>query len=331
MESHMPRTLASRAGLAGLAALALAAAPAAAAPVTSATLGWTSVKVYDSGAPAGTDRTWLGYVTSPFPLANGSASASDGATGATVDAASAAGAAYTFGFPATGGDYEPATGEGTIQLDGTVSFTSPPPGPPPSGGHGFTITVANPRLTLRGNEGRLIASGLRSGSPAGYADAPVFDLDLSQATVALHADGSRTIAGIVPSVAETETVFPSPYVAGSGPDRTPNTFGSFALRVRVAPMPAVAVPGPAGPAGPQGAPGRVVRLQTAVLRRAPYPGGERHRIRLLRTKGRRVVATGSLRARTVRVRLLAGAPVGRLCGVYLLRIAGQPAVRVRVL
>jgi len=316
---------------AGVAGLALAAAPAAAAPVTSATLDWRSVKVYDTAAPAGTDRTWLGYVTSPFPLANGSASAADGASGATVDGASAAGATYAFSYPATGGDYEPATGEGTILLDGAVRFVSPPPGAPPAGGHGFAISVEDPRLELAGEQGRLYASGLRSGTPSTYAGAPVFDLDLSQATVTLHADGSRTIAGIVPSVAETGAVFPSPYVAGSGPDRTPNTFGSFSLRVRVAPTPAVAVPGPAGPPGPAGAPGRVVRLQTAVLRRAPWPDGRRHRVAVLTTKGRHVLARGSVLARTIRVRLAADAPRARLRGVVLLRIAGQPAVRVRVL
>ena len=37
-----------------------------------------------SPLPQGTNRTWLGYVTGGPPLANGSATASDGATGAAV-------------------------------------------------------------------------------------------------------------------------------------------------------------------------------------------------------------------------------------------------------
>ncbi len=307
-------------------ASALLAAPAGAATVTSGKLDWTTTKIYDTGAPAGTQRTWLGYVTTAFPLANGTVTPSDGATGATVNTSSTPGDAFTLTYPATGGTYEPATGEGTIHLDGVVTFFSPPGGAPPNGGHDFTITVEDPKLVLNGDSGQLFASGKRSGDPLTYTGAAVFNLDLSNATVTLHADGSRTIAGIVPSIATSLAVFPAPYVAGSGPDRTPNTFGGFSLRVKTAP-----VAGPQGPAGPAGPQGKLVRLQTSVLKRAPYPDGKRHLVSVRSTKGR-TLAKGSVRARTLAVRLADDAPVGRrIRGVVLVQVGDAPAVRVKVL
>lgn len=310
-------------------AAGLLAAPASAATVTSAKLDWSTVKVYDTGAPPDTDRTWLGYVTSAFPLANGSATPSDGATGPTVDRATAAGTAVTWSFPATRGAYEPADGTGTIAFDGAVTFFSPAPGGPPNGGHGFTISVTDPRIVLNGDSGQLFASGTASsGSP--YTDGQaVWNLDLSGADVRLHADGSRTISGIVPSVATDLLVFPAPYLAGTGPNRTPNIFGAFSIRVKTAP---VAGPkGDKGDKGDAGAPGKAVVLQTSLLRRALFKdGGKRHAISLLSTKSKAVVARGAVRARTIRVRLAEGR-TKRLSGVYLLKVDDQAAVRVRVL
>lgn len=318
------------AALAVLASASLVAAPASAATVTSAKLDWTIEKVYDLAAPADTDRTWLGYTTSPSPLANGTATASDGATGATVTTASTAGDLFTFSYPATGGSYEPATGTGTIQLDGVVTFFSPAGGPPPNGGHDFTISVGDPKLVLDGNQGQLFASGLKSGTTTTYANAAVFNLDLSEATVALHPDGSRTIAGIVPSIASSLAVFPAPYLAGTGPNRTPNTFGSFSLRVRTKP---VAGPqGPAGPGGPKGDAGKLVRVQSSVLKRAPFPDGKRHKVSVRSLKGKRLIAKGAVRARTLSVTLADDAPTGkRIKGIVLLQVGDAPAVRVRVL
>ena len=110
------------------------------------------------------------------PLANGAATPSEGATGDPVTAASARGAdqAYTIGFPTgTGGSYDEYTGKGTIELTGTLTFTS--------AAHGFTISVEDPQLKLDGNEGQLFASGVRSGDPATYdRSKPVFDLDLTR-------------------------------------------------------------------------------------------------------------------------------------------------------
>ena len=65
---------------------------------------------------------------------------------------------YTFGFPTgTGGTYDEYTGKGTVELAGTVTFTS--------AAHGFTISVEDPQLKLDGNGGQLFASGVRSGDP----------------------------------------------------------------------------------------------------------------------------------------------------------------------
>jgi Htaa len=327
----MLRSFARCARVPALAALTLVAlaVPASAATVTAGKLDWSTTKIYISGGPV--DRTWLGYVTSPSPLANGTATPSDGATGDTVTTATASGTLATWSFPLVGGTYEPADGTGTIAFDGSVTFVSPPPPPGPTGGHGFTYSIADPRIVLNGDSGQLFASGV--GTPRGSRgptpydpNLPIFNLDLSNATVTLHANGSRTIAGIVPSIATASLAFPSDYGVGAGPDRRPNTFGAFSLRVKTAP-----VAGPKGDKGDPGAPGKSVVLQTSVLRRAPFPdGGRRHEIELLTTRGKQLVARGAVRARTIRVRLAEGR-TQRLRGVYLLKTGEQPAKRVRVL
>ena len=136
------------------------AAPAPAATVTSGELEWTQFNVYELAAPQGTNRTWLGYVTGGPPLANGAATPSDGATGDPVTAASARGAdqAYTIGFPTgTGGSYDEYTGKGTIELTGTLTFTS--------AAHGFTISVEDPQLKLDGNDGAAVRLRRALGRP----------------------------------------------------------------------------------------------------------------------------------------------------------------------
>ena len=67
----------------------------------------------------------------------------------------------------------------------------------------------------------------------------------------LRPDGTRILDGIVPSIATADYVFPG-YAKGAGPDRTPNTFGGFALRLGLAPDTASGSQGPAGPARPPG-------------------------------------------------------------------------------
>jgi hypothetical protein len=250
---------------AALAPLAFAAS-AHAADVASGNLSWAMDNTYESSSPPGnanTNRTWLGYLTNPTPFsgARGTATPSDGATGPTVTPSSTRGPGNvnTFVYGTATGSYDPDNGTGDIEVDGKLSFVSPSPSP--TAGHGFTITVEDPRIVLEGLTGKLYASGLKSdgtpdSAPIPYDRAqPVFNFDLSGATVTLKADGSRLISGIVPSIATANYVFPANYAAGAGPDRAPNTFGSFALTLKLdtsARTPAAGSEGPAGPAGPSG-------------------------------------------------------------------------------
>jgi hypothetical protein len=218
--------------LGGLLLAGLALAPAATgATVRTGGLDWTMANVYESSAAQNTNRTWLGYTTSPPPLASGSATPSAGATGDPVTPASAKGVdqLYTFGFPATGGSFDPAAQSGTVELDGTVTFRSDM--------HGFSISVEKPQIVLAGATGQIFGSGTNTGGTYDRSGGAIFDLDLNHAQVTDAADGTRTIAGIVPRIATEGLVFPAGsrgYARGAGPDRTPNTFGSFTLRVKVA-------------------------------------------------------------------------------------------------
>ena len=243
--------------LAALTVLVAAALPAVATaapiPVTAGKLDWATVAVYDQSAPADTQRTWLGYLTgnalngASFG-ANGSATPSAGSTGDTVTTSSARGATYGWSFPrAAGGTYDAAAGTigtGTLEHSGTLTFFSP--GPAPAAGHDFTLTVESPRVVLNGSSGQVFASGLGSRTPPAYdRTAPVFDLDFASATVTDLPGGRRTITGIVPRVATPNLLFPEAnYPAGHGPNRTPNTFGSFALDITA--TSAALSPAPAG-------------------------------------------------------------------------------------
>ena len=334
----MLRTLARRMRIPALAALALGsfALSASAATVTSGKLDWSTTKIFDGGV-ANVDHTWLGYATSAFPLANGTATPSDGATGDTISPLTPSGTLATWSYPSTGGTYDVSSGTGTVTFDGAVTFFSPAPGGPPNGGHGFTISLTDPRVVLAGDHGQLFAGGVTPAGPPGSPSSPydstkpLYDLDLTNADVTLHADGSRTISGIVPSIATAQLAFPPNYAAGAGPDRTPNTFGAFSLRLKTDSAGGSAGPaGPAGPAGRAGAPGRdgkTIRLQTALLRKAPFAGRQSHAITL--SKNGDVVASGSVRKRTIRVQL-AENRTKALRGVYTLR-AGKASQKVRVL
>lgn len=223
--------------LAALAAATLCSpAVAAPAPVTGGSLTWTEFNVYETGAPAGTNRTWLGYVTSIGPpFTNGTASATRPATGDTVTPASPRGAnaAYPFDYPvAAGGAYDPETGTGELEFAGTVTFSST--------AHGFTITLSNPKVVLGAGRAQLFASGSgSSGSGAGSTagkpydrSRPVFDLDTTAATTETGPDGTRRITGLAPAIATADMVWPGEsYPQGAGPDRTPNTFGTFSLEI----------------------------------------------------------------------------------------------------
>jgi hypothetical protein len=231
-------------------ALALpASAIAAPAPVTAGSLAWTQFNVYDTGAPDGADRTWLGYTTSIGPpFTNGSARPGAPATGPTVTTQSPRGttAGYTTTFPvASGGAFDAASGEGTLEFAGTLTYTSP--------AHGFTITVSNPLVVIAGGKARLFASGSGSSGSGQSSSAgtgydrtkPVFDLAIPAGTTT---GTVTTFDAVAPAIATADMVWPGgSYPAGSGPDRTPNTFGAFALTIDTK---ATAAPTPA-PKPPQ--------------------------------------------------------------------------------
>jgi hypothetical protein len=348
-----PRRVAGLFATAAVVAVAAAPSGASAATVATGHLDWTQFNTYVGG----TERTWLGYVTGPGPaLAAGAATPVAPATGPTVDTSSARGATedYTTVFPATSGTYDPDTNTGDIELGGALGFVS--------AAHGFTISIENPEVVLNGTTGQVFASGQAGGaSPTFDRSQPLFNLDLSAATLTIAIDGTRTITGIVPSLATVNTAFPGNYAAGAGPDRSPNTFGAFALTLRVAPSSggggadgndgadgAAGVAGPAGPAGPAGVIGPVgltgaagpagplgpqgkpatIRSLVAVLAKAPYKGTATRKVSVLDAKGK-VVATGTIRGRTLKVTLKSG--VTSLARTVKLKVTGsQSTVSIRI-
>ena len=288
-------------------------------------------------------------------------SSSDGATGETVTVASPHGPdeQYTFAYPAASGSLNTTARTGTMDFEGTVSFASPAP----PDGHGFTLTVEDPQIVLDGDEGELFASGQGAGTTPTYdRTQPLFTLDLTGASWNLSADGTWTLSGIVPTLAVTGYAFPGNYVGGvSGPDRDPNTFGGFAISVAPdggpeGPAGLEGSAGPIGPAGPVGLTGAVGAVgpkgdkgargkrgprgrrgpagkakKSQVARLATAPFGKAARSVKLTRKGK-VVATGTVRGRTLRVTLRGDR---RLRGVYVLRPAAKATktfgpLRVRI-
>jgi hypothetical protein len=311
------RALALSAAVAG--AAGIAAPVVQAAPVTAGDLTWSSANVF-----AGAERTWLGYTST---LAGGGAAPSAGATGDTVTPASPKGADQIFSWTYGGatGSYEPADGTGTIQYNGVVTFDGP--------AHGIVISVENPKLVLNGDSGQLFASGTSTNAARSYdASTALFNLDLTHANVTLRANGTRTISGIVPSLASEDTAFPGTYRIGAGPDRTPNTFGAFTFNVRTAPVAgpkgdkgdsgAKGDKGDTGVAGKDGKDGKTVYIQTAALRSAPFKGKAARKIRVTARKSTKVLATGTVKGRTLKVTLKGKKA---LKGSYLLRVVGGKA------
>jgi hypothetical protein len=315
--SRIPRSARLLAAL----ALATAAVPASAsaATVTAGHLDWTQTAVYNSGTP---QRTWLGYVTGDpsVGLAGGSATPTAPATGPAVDTTSPRGttSTYTTVFPTTSGTYDPNTGVGSIDLDGGLTYTSLV--------HMFTITVTKPRIVLNGLAGQLFASGAGGGDTPTYDRAkPLFNLDLTNATVTLKADGSRVLSGIVPSIATSKWAFPSPYLAGAGPDRDPNTFGSFSLAIAINPADLTGPAGATGSAGTNGTNGKngataTIRSVKAILAKAPFKGTSTRKVSVLNSKGK-TLAAGTVKGRVLKVTL--GKAITSLSGTVRLKITGS--------
>lgn len=328
------------------AAAAVATAAAVAPAQAAVTLDWSTVNVFDSEAPRDTQRTWLGYVTDGGRFrSNGTAAPIPPATGPTVTPASPRGAdqAVTWSLPAVSGSFNPLTLQGTLEFDGGVRFTSPSPAP--AVGHGFTISLEKPQIQMTGaGNGVLYASGVHTpGSPG--SDPVPYDrsqpvLDLRDGAWLINADGSSSVT-FTPSVAVTGYTFPTNYVAGAGPERTPNTFGALTIKIpaNVGPQ------GPVGPTGPKGDTGavgpkgdrgpagkngvtRTIRIQTTTLARAPFKGKAKRKVRVTARKSKRTLATGTVKGRKLTVTLAPRVRKKQLKGRYVLRLVGKRGAAV---
>jgi hypothetical protein len=199
------------------AAIITTPAHAKSAKVKKATLSWSQTNVYISGTP---QRTFLGYVAS---LSKGTATPLSGATGPTVSGTSAAGptSVYTTNFTTKKGKFDAKKVKGSISFKGIVEFKT----------GAFTTTVENPKIVLRGKTGQVFASGKTANlATPTYSNKALLNLDLKAAKVSKKKT-KLTIKGIVPSIATADLAFTAPYPVGAGPDRTPNTFGSFSFTV----------------------------------------------------------------------------------------------------
>ena len=205
------------------AAIATTPAHAKSAKVKKATLSWSQTNVYVPGGAPGApvvNKTYLGYVAS---LSKGSFTPLSGAKGPTVTGTSTAGptSVYTTNFTTKKGKFDAKKVKGSISFKGLVEFKTSQ----------FTTTVENPKIVLKGKTGQVFASGKTSNLAAPtYSNKALLNLDLKSAKVSKKKT-KLTIKGIVPSVATADLAFPVNYAVGAGPERTPNTFGSFALTV----------------------------------------------------------------------------------------------------
>ncbi|MDP2712465.1 MAG: HtaA domain-containing protein [Solirubrobacteraceae bacterium] len=324
-------------------------AGASAAAVASGSLSWTHFNHRTgtgqpaiSNCPAGLNctRTFLGYTTGiganpPPPGASNGAAPSAPASGPVVTPASAfsanvAGpAAYTWVFPtpATGaGTFDPATRSADAEFRGTLTFYA----------HGTTFfTLTNPRIVLNGGtpdgtDGQLFASGQNTGEMGGTDPPPsydrsahVHDLDLRGATTTTNADGSMTIAGIVPNL--NLAAFAGLAGFGQGSDRAPNAQGSFAVTLSsTATAPPVGGGTGGGSAGAPSAGGSGSGGNASIGGNAAI-ALQGVALRGLRSRGVRVAGSGGAR---VSVRSL-GLPVSRgtVAGWASLRHSGDLTLR----
>ncbi len=342
-----------------LAAFGLTAASAQATPetVVGGNLTWSTVNVYNGSTP-GVDQTFVGRWTR---------TGSGGAQNATFNPSGAAwgsqaispttpqGTPVSWNFPAVNGVYDPDTKIGTVSTIGRVAAVSTNIGP--GIGFNYTLSFENLSVVFDGTDSAVLYGGgtrLGTYSPAAadnsisYGRVALFTLDLSQSVETQQPDGTTTLSNLVPSVA---TDVYGGFPPGAGPDRTPNTFGGFELSFRtvagqvgpqgdtgetgaVGPVGPAGVAGPAGPVGPAGKDGASGKTgatgRTRVIARlakAPWSGSKTRKVTL--RKGKSVVASGTVKQRTLTVTVRKGKKVS--AGRYTLRLQGaksSKAIRI---
>ena len=319
--------------LALAAAAMLAAAPSAHAAtytVTGGKLEWTMPNFWASGNP---DRTWFGYLTGPVGGGTFEAVAPDDAHRTRTaprsrprsTARRRARSPTSTRSPSRSPPARPTptTAWATIEIGGSAKFVT----------HGIPVTFVAPLVKLDGLTGTISASGTaatRWASRSRYdRSTPQFTLDLAKAEVKLRADGSRVISGIVPAGTATNAMFPG---------ATPPFFGTFTLTLNLAypepgtgpkgdtgePGPSVlgspgaqGPQGPAGPRGPAGPKGTSAKISTFTLKKAPFAGTAKRTVKLLQRKTGKVLATGTLQRRKLRLSHL---ETTKLKGSYVLRL-----------
>lgn len=344
---------------AALLAAGLTATSAQAAPesVVGGNLQWSVAKLWNpTPTTPVTDRTFIGYGTrnSSFGHQNWTVSVRGAAWGSTVDADTPLGTVAEWNFPAVNGVYDPAARSGSVSTIGRFQAVSTHLAP--AVGFNYTLAIDNPTVVFDGTDtARLYASGSKHNgvlpnpitapplpdNTEAYDRSELFTLDLSESVETHSPDGTITLSNLVPTVV---TDIYGGFPAGSGPDRTPNTFGGFSLSFRTvpgqvgpqgdvgAPGPAgpIGVPGPAGPAGPTGKTGKTgPRGKTgrtkviARLAKAPWKGSKTRKVSL--RKGKTVVAKGTVKRRTLTVTVVRGKKVS--AGKYTLKLNGSKSTK----
>lgn len=344
---------------AALAALALTAASAHAAPqtVVGGNLNWSTVKLWNpvSTTPVVTDRTFVGFETrnSGAGAQNMTFGPAGGMWGTTVGPSDPQGTEVSWNFPSVGGIYDPETRVGTVStigvLEGRSSFLTADPYPVGPVGFNYTLSIQNPTVVFDGTDtARLFANGTKyNGNSDGsapdntesYGRTELFTLDLSQLVETHSPDGTVTLSNLVPTVV---TDVYGGFAPGSGPNRTPNTFGGFSLTIATpqtgpqgdtgapGPVGPIGVPGPVGPAGatgktgktgPRGKTGRTKVI--ARLAKAPWKGSKTRKVSL--RKGKTVVAKGTVKRRTLTVTVVRGKKVS--AGKYTLKLNGSKSTK----
>lgn len=294
-----------------LSLLAVTASLLAATAAGAATLTWSQTNSYAAGCSStGLDCTALGIVASNIS-GGGSQAATGGAIGETVDQSSAKGAVFDVAF--TSSDASAFAGTAASNLSGVAKF----PGAVVRTIHSIVHTVETPLLILRGDgTGALYVTGSHEGTP--YAG-QIFELDLDgrapdpsapagspglvagypAASLTNNGDGTSTISGIVPSVPSDTTAIVGAYnnfynQAGLGPNRIPNIFGSFSLRIAnpvataTAQPPTTNTPLPVAP-----------KFKKYKLKKAPFGKRAKQLVVRVSRKGK-VIGFAEVTGRTVR-------------------------------